>query len=161
MDAFVATPWRVFIGMPFSVPRSIKWVRVRILPRADGGIVAEVEAEDESDDAAARNAKSFEQQLNNVAHINLGFLSVLLGHQSSNFIERVSFTSEGKTIRGTVTADASQVSTLFDLIGAAIANFQHESPPAPAPRPRPSGGSSGSPQAPLPAPPPPSGALPP
>lgn len=131
MTAYVVTPWRVFMGMPFSVPRTIKWVRVRVIPRADGGVVAEIEAEDESDDTAARDAKYIEQQLNNVAHINLGVLSVLLGHQSSNFIERVSFTNDGKTVRGTLSADASQVSMLFDLVGAAIANFQHE--PAPAP----------------------------
>lgn len=129
MSAYVVTPWRVFIGMPFGVPKSIKWVLVRIVPRSDGGLEADLEAEDESEDTAARDAKYVEDQLNNVAHINLGFLSVLLGKKSSNFIERVSFTSEGKTIHGTLSADAGQVSMLFDLVGAAIAQYQHEPVP--------------------------------
>jgi hypothetical protein len=163
MTAYVVTPWRVFMGTPLNMPKTIKWVLVEIVPRADGGLVAELEAEDESDDAATKDAKLLEDQINSVAHLKLGFLSVLLGRQTSNFVERVSFTSEGTKIRGTVSANAGQVSMLFDLIGAAIAQYQHEARPAPAvvPKAFPGGPVSPTPARPAPPRPPTSSAVPP
>lgn len=46
--AHVATPWRIFIGLPFSIPRSIESAEFSLIPTVAGGATLEVTLEDAS-----------------------------------------------------------------------------------------------------------------
>jgi len=115
---YLATPWRAFLGLPVKVPESIRWARIRITPTADGGASAELEAEDENPEVASENAAYLSRTTNALSQLNLGFLGSLLGQSSHRFIEHVSFTSEGKLIRGSASITADQLQTALDMAGA-------------------------------------------
>ena len=119
---YLATPSRAFLGLPIKVPESIKWARVRITPTADGGAMAEVEAEDESAETASEDAAYLTRTANALSQLNLGFLGSLLGQSSHRFIEHVGFTSEDKMIHGTASVTADQLQTALDMASAFLSD---------------------------------------
>ena len=131
---YLATPWRAFLGLPMQVPHSIKWARVRVTPTADGGATADLEAEDETPAQAAADADYLTRTANALSQLNLGFLGSLLGQQSHKFIEHVSFTADGRLIRGNAQITADQLSTALDMAGAFLADraTRHDGLRAPA-----------------------------
>lgn len=125
VTAYVVTPWRAFIGIPFEVPKSIRWVRMKITATADGGAVAELIAEDESDELARKNARSLTEKLNAVSHIDLKKKGGVLGKAARflfgdevRLVEPVAFTSSGKQIHGRVVATPKQLGSLLDAISS-------------------------------------------
>jgi hypothetical protein len=119
---YLATPWRAFIGWPVQVPHSIKWARVRVTPTPDGGVSAVLEAEDGSETEAREDADYLTHTANALSELNLGLLGSLLGQQSHKFIQHVSFSSDGKTIRGEAQITAAQLSDALDMAGAFLAD---------------------------------------
>ena len=121
--AYVVTPWRAFMGVPFRVPQSIKWVRMDVTPSADGGAVATLVAEDESDDTARDNAAQLQKQTDAVTQIKLGALGALFGRAEHRVIERVTFVARGNRIHGTVVATPRQLGALLEAIAQAAKQY--------------------------------------
>jgi hypothetical protein len=116
LTTYVATPWRAFIGVPFPVPQTIRWVRMKITATPDGGAVAELVAKDGSEELAKENAVKLTSDINRVTQINTGVLGGLIGMKTFRVIEPVSFTSQGDEIHGTVTATPRQLGALLEAI---------------------------------------------
>jgi hypothetical protein len=119
---YLATPWRAFIGWPVQVPHSIKWARVRVTPTPDGGASAELEAEDGSETEAREDADYLTNKVNELSVLKLGLLGALLGQDSHKFIQHVSFSADGKTLRGEAQITAAQLSDALDMAGAFLAD---------------------------------------
>ncbi|MEB2312937.1 MAG: hypothetical protein OZ921_07260 [Sorangiineae bacterium] len=107
LTAFVRTPWRAFLGIPFDIPKTIAWVRLSIAPSPGGGAVATLDAEDATPEDARRNAAALSRAINAVTQVNVLFIR-------QRFIEPVSLEADGRHIRGVITATPSQ---LRDLVG--------------------------------------------
>ena len=123
LTTYVITPWRAFRGIPFQVPKSIKWVRMKIIPTENGGAYAELVAEDESEAAAKKNAQLLTTRLNTVTRIDLrkkggvfGKAARFLLGDEVKLVEPVAFTSKGKQIHGKVVATPKQLGSLLEAI---------------------------------------------
>jgi outer membrane biosynthesis protein TonB len=144
VKADIKTPWRVFLGLPVSVPKTIERVRIEVRPRADGGAVLELVGDDESPEAAARDAREIEQLIRAASELDLGGMgamgalgSLLLGKSQHRMLEKVSVRAEGKQILGTIEVSLQQLSLIMDLAATAIefqAQRRRERAPVEAPR---------------------------
>lgn len=144
--AYLATPWRAFLGLPIKIPKSIRSAVLRLSPRSDGGIVIDVLAHDETEALASSDAEALTSALAAATSLNLGlFGSVLFGSSQKKFIEKGSFEPDGSDIRGEIVLTRSQVETLLEL-GAGFLGGRA------APRPRATASTPAAPQvAPTPA----------
>jgi hypothetical protein len=129
LTTYVVSPWRAFTGIPFQVPKSIQWVRMKIVPSSDGGATAELVAEDESAESAKKDAEALDLALKTVTQHDLGDKGVLgklaswaIGSNKIKLVESVSFTASGKEIHGTVVATNGQLGALLE----AISNYAKE-----------------------------------
>jgi hypothetical protein len=114
LTTYVITPWRAFVGLPFQVPKTIKWVRMKVIANADGGATAVIVAEDETPELAAEDAKALTERVNQVTQINIGVGSFSL--YKKTLLDPVTFTSQGVEIHATVTATKKQLEPLLALI---------------------------------------------
>ena len=132
--ATVDTPSRVYLGLPFRFPDSIKWIRASVTPTKDGGAVANVELEDESEVAASEHARWLEQIIRTSAAPQgaLGSLAQFMTG-SKNFVEEVSFRSEGTRIKGSVRSTAEQLKSALTAVEIQI-NLWNPRPAASSPR---------------------------
>jgi hypothetical protein len=119
---YLATPWRAFTAWHVNVPHSIKWARVRVTPKADGGATAELYAEDENPEQASKDADYLTNIADQFSQFSLGFLGALIGQSSHKFVEHVAFSSNGDKILGEAQITAAQLSTVLDMAGAILAD---------------------------------------
>ena len=127
--AKLATPWRAFMGLPVTIPKSIRAAELRVSPRPDGGIVIEVLAHDETEALARADAEALTAALTAATSLNLGmFGAVLFGSSQKKFIEKGSFEPDGADIRGEIVLTRSQVETVLELAAGFLGGA--------APRPR-------------------------
>ena len=112
--AFVRSPSNALRGH-FPIPKSIKWVRLKIIPTADGGAYADVLAEDESPQAAKKNAADLTRRVN--AMTQLGFIKLL---------ERTKFVASGTQIKAKVVAKRSQLRPILDVISTLAKELAEE-----------------------------------
>lgn len=120
LTTYVVTPWRAFVGIPFEVPKSLRWARMKIIPTSDGGATAEVVAEDESEESAKTHAKELTESINKVTELALPSLSIggLSLGGTVRLLEPVEFRAVGKEVHGTVVATAKQLSRLLEAVSA-------------------------------------------
>jgi hypothetical protein len=137
VNFYLATPWRAFIGLPVTIPHSIKWARGLVTGLSDGGAVLDIEAEDESEGAARDDAETLNKAIDAVAQLDLGIFSMFVGEQKHRFLEQYKFTSDGTKIHGYLRATASQLSTGLDFASAALTDREqrHRAAPMAAPVP--------------------------
>lgn len=111
------TPVNAFIGIPgVVIPKSIRSADVRLSPRADGGIIIDILAHDETEPLARADAQALTQTLTAATSLNLGlFGSVLFGSSQKKFIEKGSFEADGTDIRGEIVLSRDQVVTVLEL----------------------------------------------
>lgn len=112
LTTFVVTPWRAFVGIPFEIPKSIKWVRMKITPTSDGGAVADLVAEDESPESAAKHAEELAAAIDKVTHPKV------LGFQVVALLEPISLKPVGSEIHGSVVATPKQLARLLEAVSA-------------------------------------------
>lgn len=112
--ASVATPWRAFKPFRVRIPETIRHVRASVEPRADGGAILRIDADDESPEAAVRDAEEIQRLASSATRVDLGFFGRALGVGKIEFVESVSFRANGSSIIGEVTLSASQV---VDVMG--------------------------------------------
>ncbi len=127
VQAYLITPWRVFIGLPISVPKSIQWVRIEVRPTDDGGGVARIVAQDASEEDAEKNALALERLIQAATEVDFGELgpmgavaSFMFGSKKHKVIEKVSLRGESDRIVGTIAATGKQLSALADLLGTVL-----------------------------------------
>lgn len=126
VSVFLRTPYRAFKGLPFDMPESIRWVRMKLVPAGDG-VVALLEAQDESPAAAQKHAAAFDSALNAVVTIKLsGLAARLLGRSEKRLVERVEFSAQGDRIVGKVSATGRQLAPLLEAISEYSKQLQEE-----------------------------------
>jgi hypothetical protein len=113
--AFIKTPWRVFIGRDFDLPKSIAWMRLRVIPNADGGVVLEVEAEDESAELAKQNAELVARRINSMAQMG-GLGAFLAGFGLEPFVDHVTLTTNEKKIEGKLVVRPKQLKRILNTV---------------------------------------------
>jgi hypothetical protein len=140
--AYLATPWRAFLGLPVVIPKSIKSAELRLSPMPDGGVTIDLLAHDETEPLAKQDAEALTRALAAATTLDLGLLGAFLGTGPKKFIQKGSFEADGTDIRGEIVLTRAQVETVIDLAGGFLAGR--------APRPRPPA-SATAPRAPSPA----------
>lgn len=117
----VKTPWRALMGLPFTLPESLAWLRLDVLPLADGGAQLRLTAEDADDSTASDHARSLTQALNAITNPDLGPLGALVGLRSIALLDKVHFQAHGRRISGQVRVTPRQLDRLLsyteELVG--------------------------------------------
>jgi hypothetical protein len=86
------TPARPF-GAFFPLPQSLKWMRIAVIPTADGGVDLAIDAGDQSWQDAERHAEQMTRDLERRRKVDV------LGLTSVEILDPVTFESSGETIR--------------------------------------------------------------
>ncbi len=137
VTAYLVTPHRALRGLPYSVPKSIQWLRLSAVPTADGGARILVEGEDESEEHARASAKYLTDSLMTLGRMNFGgsaTLSIVAKFivGGDKLLERAEFEAEGKRIRGTVTLTAKQINSVLTLVSGFIGSASAQPASIPA-----------------------------
>jgi len=109
----VKTPWRALMGLPFRLPESIEWLRLDVVPVADGGAQIHITAEDADAASAAEHAQTLSVALNALTNPDLGALGALVGLRSIAFIDKIQFRARGDRISGQVRVSPRQLERLM------------------------------------------------
>lgn len=123
VQAYIVTPWRVFLGLPVQVPPSIEWARLELRPRPDGGATLRLMAQDESPEAAARSAREIELLLRNAMKLLSGVQEVfaslrswMTGKAEARAFDNVQVHAEDRKIVGTVELSLDQLVLIADFL---------------------------------------------
>ncbi|HZO16396.1 MAG TPA: hypothetical protein VFB62_24145, partial [Polyangiaceae bacterium] len=108
----VLTPWRAFKSGPFKMPQSIKWMKIRFRLVGTDDFEVEIEAEDESAEAAGKNVRDLERQIEALRPIP--GLSLL--KRDAAFIGRPKWEVDGTRIRAKAPASRDQIKRIMRLI---------------------------------------------
>jgi hypothetical protein len=150
----VKTPWRALIGLPFSLPESLAWLRLDVLPLEDGGARLRLTAEDADAKLASAHAQSLTMALNAVTNPDLGPLGALVGLRSIAFIDKMQFEAQGRRISGQVRVTPRQLDRLLAYAEEMVIQWtgrRNQAPAgitAPLPKPVPGGVDAPRPRAP-------------
>lgn len=118
--AKIATPWRAFRGSPIAIPKSISSAELRLSPGADGGVVIDVLAHDESEGAATSDARSL------TGALDLGLMGlVALGTTRL----QGGFEADAADIRGQIVLSRKNVLAILELARGLLGG----GPPPPRP----------------------------
>ena len=93
----MVAPSRAFKNLPVTIPESMRWLRVAVVPMADGGAEVSLELMDESEDLAREHARDLEAQLEKLRKPDLGLFG---GIASIELFEHVAFEAAGAVVRG-------------------------------------------------------------
>ncbi|HTV23545.1 MAG TPA: hypothetical protein VMG12_32875 [Polyangiaceae bacterium] len=119
----VKTPWRALMGLPFRLPESIAWLRLDVLPNADGSVQVRITAEDADARLAAEHARSLSDALNALTNPDLGALGALVGLRSIAFIDRIEFQARQQRISGQVRVSQRQLERLLVYAEELVASW--------------------------------------
>ncbi len=137
--AHLETPYRAFLGFPVVIPKSIRSADIRLSPGADGGVVIDLLAHDETEPLARENAQKLTRALEAATTLDLGLLGSLLGAGSKKkFIEKGSFEPDGTDIRGEIVLTRKQVEQILGYAGAFLGSSAPRARPASSIAPAPS-----------------------
>jgi hypothetical protein len=92
----MVTPARAFKNTPVPVPESLKWMRLAVIPAADGGAEVMLDLMDESEASATEHAAEMGKAIEALRKPDLG---ILAGLASIELFGPVSTTTEGAMIR--------------------------------------------------------------
>jgi len=143
--AYVVKPSRPLRAVGLRLPESIEWLKVRVVPRADGGATLELDAKDESEAAALEHAQSLQTLLRRASEIDLSRMGAVgalaafaLGGTKQKVVETIELSGRGDHIVGSVLITARQLQNLADLLDAVLPPPSADPvEPAPAPAPAP------------------------
>lgn len=135
LTAFIQTPHKVYTGLPFRFPESFQWVKASVMPAEDGGAIASIEAQDESESEAAANADWLERSVVAVTSPRgLAAAAAQFLYGGDKFIQEVSFRAEGAKIRGTLRLTASQLHIILSMVEGIVNSWAPKTPkPAASP----------------------------
>jgi hypothetical protein len=117
-----------------ELPEAISEMRLRIVPRADGGADVYAEGDTKDEDAAQGAAKD-------VARFVRRHDDPITSLVTRGVLDHVDVAADGKLVKAHLSASLDQIANLVDLVGRLIGADEPESPaPSPPPgRPAPSG----------------------
>lgn len=119
----VKTPWRALMGLPFTLPESLAWLRLDVLPLADGGAQLRLTAEDVDASTAAGHAQSLTLALNAITNPDLGPLGALVGLRSIALLDKIHFQANGRRISGQVRVTPRQLDRLLSYTEEMVAQW--------------------------------------
>jgi hypothetical protein len=125
--AKLATPWRAFMGMRVSIPKSIKSAELRLSPTPDGGFVIDVLAHDETDALATTDAHDLTAALLATTSFDIPLLG------NVRFIEKGSFEPDGADIRGEIVVTRKQAEQILDMASSYLGGAAPRRTKLPAP----------------------------
>lgn len=118
------TPANAARGLPgVRLPASLKSVRVlrfSLTPTRDGGVLVDLEGEDESPEQAAENAAALTSAIRRIP------LHALV-------IDRVAFEAEGNKIKGTITSRQQQLLMVLGMVEMELLRRRPQHAPVPSP----------------------------
>lgn len=117
---FVKSPRRTLGRLPVSLPESLKWLRVGVATRSDGGADVSFLAEDASAKAATQHAAELATALNALTNPNLGRLGALLGVRTLSFLDPLSLQAEGAEIGGELRVTLRQLKRLLTMLEGSL-----------------------------------------
>lgn len=127
LTTYVKEPWKAFVGIPFRVPKTIRWVRMKIEPRSDGGVEAKLELQDASPEAAKASARLLENGIIGATTVKIpGALAKLLGKKEKSYLEQVRFTAKGSKIHGHISVSESQLETVLEAVQELSEIYAHK-----------------------------------
>jgi hypothetical protein len=129
--AYINTPWRVLLGTEFSLPKSIKSLRLIATPIGTGDVDVVVVAEDASADAAKENARAISRMINEAAQLG-GLGSLLSGFGFAPLIDRVELQAQDKKIHGSLHVTAAQLKRILGFVEAWAEAVSGHRRPAPS-----------------------------
>jgi hypothetical protein len=129
--ALIKTPWRVFLGTQFDLPKSIKTLRLTATPVGEGDVMLQVVADDASADAAKENARAISKTINEAAQLG-GLGSLLSGFGFSPLIDRVELQAQDKKIHGSLHVTAAQLKRILGYVEAWAEAMSGQRRPDPA-----------------------------
>jgi hypothetical protein len=120
-EALVAStknPHKPLGRVGLNIPKSVRYATVRLTPLAGGSVYLELEAEDESAEAAAQTANQVTRDINAAVDMLSGLTSVLsqFGFGGGVKLPRVNLHSQGSKILGEITLNQRQVDFLLDRV---------------------------------------------
>ncbi len=121
--AYAVTPWRPARALGVQLPKSLKWAKVWVTPRDDGGAVVEAEAEDASAEAASTHASELNAQIQDALSTVASFSllgQMLLGTKAVRLVEHVEITADGDKLHGTATLTEAQIERIFEQLQGAL-----------------------------------------
>lgn len=125
--AYVVKPSKPLRAVGLRLPESIKWLKVRVIPQADGGVWLELDAKDESEDAAKEHAQSLQTLLRSASEIDLSrlgavgaFATFAFGGTKQKVVQSIDLAGRGDHIEGTVKVTARQLENLADVLDAVL-----------------------------------------
>lgn len=119
----VKTPWRALMGLPFTLPESLAWLRLDVLPLADGGAQLRLTAEDVDASTASNHAQSLTLALNAITNPDLGPLGALVGLRSIALLDKIYFQANGQRISGQVRVTPRQLDRLLSYTEELVAQW--------------------------------------
>jgi hypothetical protein len=131
--AFIKTPWRVFLGTQFDLPKSIKSLRLTATPAGPGDVDLVVVAEDASPEAAKENARAISKMINEAAQLG-GLGSLLSGFGFSPLIDRVELQAQDTKIHGSLHVTAAQLKRILGFVESWAEAMSGQRRPVPAPK---------------------------
>jgi hypothetical protein len=108
--AKVATPWRVFIGLPVDVPKSIATAEVTLHLTPRGGVSIDLVLADASADQARQNAESLASAIRSQP--------IVFGLTLAGGPPRIEFRAKESEIHGHLELTSGQVSMVLDIVDA-------------------------------------------
>jgi hypothetical protein len=133
--AYVNTPWRMFIGLPVGLPKSLQSARMTLTPTANGGVSIALQVKDGSTEQAQRDRDELWNAFRSNQFIPL--LELATGRL------RISLETQESEIRGTIELTPQQVGFVLNLVEGWFAERERIRSQRPAtsgltPTPRPS-----------------------
>lgn len=151
MVAFTVNPAKALRRFGLELPTSLQSAKIRITPLPSGEVLLELEAQDETDEHARRNATQLTQQINAMADLASGVGNLLgrfgFGGAAVLDMPRVTLKAQGKVIRGRQVLTSAQVGFILGEVEKQLSRMQARRA---ATKERPSGGPAaptGAPQA--------------
>jgi hypothetical protein len=122
---FLKSPGKALRGAPFTIPTSLKWVRLATTLAPDGSATARIDCLDDSTEAAQKSAEILTVGLELATTTEVPLLGKV------RMIDPVVFQAVGDHVQGTVKLNPAQARELGRLVARGAANLGGP-PPSPA-----------------------------
>jgi hypothetical protein len=119
---FLKFPGKALRGVPFTIPSSLRWVRLATTLGADGSATTEIDALDANAEQAERSAQILTSGLEAATTREVPFLGTV------RMIDRVVFSAVGDHVHGTLHLNPAQTRELAKLVAQGAANLGGPAP---------------------------------
>lgn len=122
---FLKTPGKALRGMPFTIPQSLKWVRLAATLATDGSATVRIDCLDENSDAAEKSAELLTAGLEAATTSEVPVLGKV------RMVDEINFKAVGDHVQATIKLNPAQTRELAKIAARGSANLG-AAPPKPA-----------------------------